>query len=80
MTHSIPDNQKSLEVRVAQMELQLALQERVLSALLISLAEHHPDVLDSVENELHALLDEQTSDELKDVFHVFLRRLVESSR
>ncbi|MDA3979458.1 hypothetical protein [Gallibacterium sp. AGMB14963] len=80
MTHSIPDNQKSLEVRVAQMELQLALQERVLSALLIALAEHHHDVLDSVENELHALLDEQTSDELKDVFHVFLRRLVESSR
>lgn len=67
---------EAIQQKLYQLQLQQALQERVLGCLLRGLA-RHPDVLDDVENELHALIDatEQTQPEVFDVLVPYLEKL-----
>lgn len=67
---------QDMQVQIHQQHLQLALQERVMGCLLRGLS-RHPDLLDDVENEIHALIDvtHQTQPELLDVLVPFVERL-----
>ena len=67
---------QDMQAQIHQQHLQLALQERVLGCLLRGLS-RHPDLLDDVENEIHALIDvtHQTQPELLDVLVPFVERL-----
>ena len=67
---------QDMQTQIHQQHLQLALQERVMGCLLRGLS-RHPDLLDDVENEIHALIDvtHQTQPELLDVLVPFVERL-----
>lgn len=67
---------QDMQAQIHQQHLQLALQERVMGCLLRGLA-RHPDVIDDVENELHALIDAtvKKSPELFDVLVPYLEKL-----
>ena len=67
---------EDMQAHIYQQHLQLALQERVIGCLLRGLS-RHPDLLDDVENEIHALIDvtHQTQPELLDVLVPFVERL-----
>ena len=67
---------QDMQAQIHQQHLQLALQERVMGCLLRGLS-RHPDLLDDVENEIHALIDvtHQTQPELLDVLVPFVERL-----
>ena len=67
---------EDMQTHIYQQHLQLALQERVMGCLLRGLS-RHPDLLDDVENEIHALIDvtHQTQPELLDVLVPFVERL-----
>lgn len=68
----LEDIQKQLYL----IQLQQGLQERALGCLLRGLA-RHPDLLDDVQNEFHALIDttHQTQPELLDVLVPYIERL-----
>lgn len=77
----IDQNQKMLEeieTKLSLLMLQQGLQERVLGCLFRGLA-RHPDVIDDVENEFHALIDAtaKKSPELLDVLVPFVERLTQ---
>ena len=67
---------QDMQELIYQLTLQQGLQERVIGCLLRGLA-RHPDLLDDVENEIHALIDvtHQTQPELLDVLVPFVERL-----
>lgn len=67
---------QDMQAQIHQQHLQLALQERVMGCLLRGLA-RHPDVIDDVENELHALIAsvKQTNPELLDVLLPYIGKL-----
>ncbi|HHF6934041.1 TPA: hypothetical protein ACPQKL_000878 [Haemophilus influenzae] len=67
---------QDMQTQLYQLQLQQGLQERVMGCLLRGLA-RHPDVIDDVENELHALIDAtaKKSPELFDVLVPYLEKL-----
>lgn len=67
---------QNMQAQIHQQHLQLALQERVMGCLLRGLS-RHPDLLDDVENEFHALIDAtvKKSPELFDVLVPYLEKL-----
>lgn len=67
---------QDMQAQIHQQHLQLALQERVMGCLLRGLS-RHPDLLDDVENEFHALIDAtvKKSPELFDVLVPYLEKL-----
>lgn len=67
---------QDMQAQIYQLTLQQALQERVIGCILRGLARHR-DLLDDVENEIHALIDatHQTQPELLDVLVPFVERL-----
>ena len=67
---------QDMQTQIHQQHLQLALQERVMGCLLRGLS-RHPDLLDDVENEIHALIDAtvKKSPELFDVLVPYLEKL-----
>ncbi|OOF58903.1 hypothetical protein [Rodentibacter myodis] len=67
---------EQIQTQLYQLQLQQGIQERVLGCLLRGLA-RHPDVIDDVENEFHALADamKQTNPELLDVVLPYIERL-----
>ncbi|MCK8971667.1 hypothetical protein MY841_05570 [Haemophilus influenzae] len=67
---------QDMQTQLYQLQLQQGLQERVIGCLLRGLA-RHPDVIDDVENELHALIDAtaKKSPELFDVLVPYLEKL-----
>ncbi len=67
---------EDMQAQIHQQHLQLALQERVMGCLLRGLS-RHPDLLDNVENEFHALIDAtvKKSPELFDVLVPYLEKL-----
>ena len=67
---------QDMQAQLYQLQLQQGLQERVMGCLLRGLA-RHPDVIDDVENELHALIAsvKQTNPELLDVLLPYIGKL-----
>lgn len=67
---------QNMQAQIHQQHLQLALQESVMGCLLRGLS-RHPDLLDDVENEFHALIDAtvKKSPELFDVLVPYLEKL-----
>lgn len=67
---------EDMQAQIHQQHLQLALQERVMGCLLRGLS-RHPDLLDDVENEFHALIDAtaKKSPELLGVLVPYLEKL-----
>ena len=67
---------QDMQAQLYQLQLQQGLQERVMGCLLRGLA-HHTDLLDDVENELHALIAsvKQTNPELLDVLLPYIGKL-----
>lgn len=67
---------EEMQIQIHQQQLQLALQERVIGCLLRGLS-RQPDLLDSVELEIHTLIDStsQKSPELLDVLVPYVEHL-----
>ena len=67
---------QDMQELIYQLTLQQGLQERVMGCLLRGLS-HHPDLLDDVENEFHALIDAtaKKSPELLGVLVPYLEKL-----
>ncbi|OOF38838.1 hypothetical protein BKK49_09040 [Rodentibacter rarus] len=76
MSDQIEKTLEHIQEQLYLIQLQQGLQERVLGCLLRGLA-RHPDLLDDVENEFHALADamKQTNPELLDVVLPYIERL-----